>query len=75
MKLTASQRRHLVALSSGKPRGAYPGLHMGVLKSLSWKALVIADYSAPGALSFPQVGIKWRITPAGRAALEQSGEK
>ena len=67
MKLTDKQIQHLQALS-GEERGAYPGLHMGVLNSLSLKGLVSARHG-PGAILMPHTGIKWRITDAGRNAL------
>lgn len=67
MKLTDKQIQHLQALA-GEERGSYPGLHMGVLNSLSLKGLVKARYGL-GSIAMPHTSIKWRITDAGRAAL------
>jgi hypothetical protein len=67
MKLTDNQRKHLLALANGQ-RSAYPGLHMGVLKSLESKGLVLGTYGL-GSMSMPHTAIKWRLTAAGRAEL------
>lgn len=67
MKLTDKQIQHLQALA-GEERGAYPGLHMGVLNSLSLKKFVVARYGL-GSMAMPRTAIKWRITDAGREAL------
>lgn len=69
MKLTEKQTQHLQALLGGA-RGAYPGLHMGVLNSLSLKGLVEASRGL-GSMAMPHTAIKWRITDAGRAVLSQ----
>ncbi len=67
MKLTDKQRQHLQALT-GEERGAYPGLHMGVLASLERKKMVAARRGL-GSIAMPHTSIKWRITDAGRKAL------
>lgn len=70
MKITDKQIQHLQALA-GEERSAYPGLHMGVLNSLSHKGLVAARRGL-GSMAMPANAIKWRITDAGRAALAKS---
>jgi hypothetical protein len=68
MKLTAKQIQHLKTLSDCGERGAYPGLHMGVLNSLSLKGLVKAKHGL-GSMALPHTSIKWSITDTGRLAL------
>lgn len=67
MKLTDKQRQHLLALIA-EERGAYPGLHMGILDSLERKKLV-SRKAGVGSFFSPHTAIKWRITDAGRKAL------
>lgn len=69
MKLTDKQRQHLLALAAGE-RGAYPGLHVGVLSSLERKGMVVAKRGL-GSIAFPHTSIRWRITDAGRKALAE----
>lgn len=70
MKMTDKQRQHLLVLADGGWRPAYPGLRLGTLNSLSLKKMVEARHNL-GSMVNPQNGIKWRITPAGRAALSK----
>lgn len=67
MKLTDSQRKHLLALKDG-PRACYPGLHLGVLNSLALKGLVKAKYGL-GSIAMPHTPIKWSLTDAGYGVL------
>lgn len=71
-KVTDKQLQHLQALS-GSERAAYPGLHMGVLNSLSLRGLVAARRDLGSGFA-PRNNIIWRITPAGRAHLASSGK-
>jgi hypothetical protein len=68
-KVTKSQKKHLLALEAGE-RPSYPGLHLGVLNSLSLKKLVVASFG-PGSLMMPHTAVKWRLTDAGRALLPE----
>lgn len=74
-KLSAKQVGALKALS-GIPRCAYPGLHLGTLGSLERLGLIAGQYGL-GSMVMPHTSIKWRLTPAGRAALAalNEGEK
>ena len=67
MKLSKKQTQHLQALAGGE-RSSYPGLHMGVLNSLSLKGFVAARHQ-PGSMFAPNNNIIWHITDPGRAAL------
>lgn len=75
MKLTEAQRNHLLALKDSGRRSAYPGLRLNVLRALYDRKLVAADWGTLGVFFVPRNAIKFWITPAGRAALEQSKEK
>ena len=70
MRLSEKQRQALEALSHGE-RSAYPGLHIGVLNSLSLKKLATAKHEL-GSMFSPRTSIKWSITDAGRKALAES---
>ena len=74
MKLTETQRQHLAILKDCGRRSAYPGLRLSTLKSLYDRKLVAADWGTLGAFFSPRNAIEFWITPAGRAALEQSKE-
>ena len=67
MKITEKQCQHLQALAGGE-RSAYPDLNIGVLNSLARKGAVEAQ-RVPGAMFCPRTSIKWRLTTAGREAL------
>jgi L-asparaginase/Glu-tRNA(Gln) amidotransferase subunit D len=69
-KLSNMQAEALIKLRDHGPRSAYPGLHMGTLKSLAQRGLVVESYG-PGSMSMPHTSIIWRITSAGRAALSE----
>ena len=76
MKLTPKQIEHLQTLKDCPRgmRGAYPGLHMGVLNSLSLKGLVKAHHYI-GSMAMPRTAIKWQLTDAGRVALQDRVSK
>jgi DNA-binding PadR family transcriptional regulator len=59
--------QHLMALKGGE-RSAYPGLHMGTLQALERKGLVTSRHGL-GSMFMPRNSINWRITDAGRKAL------
>lgn len=67
MKLTDKQKQHMQALAGGA-RAAYPGLHLGVLNSLSLKGLVEARHQL-GSMAMPHTSTLWRLTEQGRAKL------
>lgn len=67
-RLSDKQRQHLLELCAGE-RGAYPGLHLGTLISLSRRGLVKARHEL-GSMEMPHTSIKWSITSEGRAALK-----
>jgi hypothetical protein len=69
MKLSAKQTATLTALLPGE-RGAYPGLHLGTLESLERRGLA-ASRAGAGSIFSPQTGIKWRLTLAGRAIINE----
>lgn len=69
MKITPAQYRHLEALRDG-PRSSYPGLHMGVLNSLSLKGLAKAKFGL-GSIAMPHTAVKWSLTDEGRAILAE----
>lgn len=70
MKLSQKQRECLAELAKGE-RSAYPGLNLGTLNSLALRGLV-KDRTGRGSIFSPATGIKWRLTEAGRAALENA---
>lgn len=70
MKLTNKQAEALIKLRDHGPRCAYPGLHMGTLNTLQYRGLVTSK-GGLGSMAMPHTTIKWTITPAGRAALEE----
>ena len=72
MKLTDKQIEHLRILKAGSSSAYAAGLHMGVLNSLSLKGLVSSQRPF-GSLFAPHNNIKWQITDAGRAALQDRG--
>lgn len=74
-KLSPKQRSHLETLNDGhRFRSAYGnGLHIGTLNSLSLRGFVTASRSLGSDFS-PRIGIKWKITPAGREALSNKSE-
>lgn len=68
-RLSPRMRETLHALSGGE-RSAYPGLSLGTLNALAMRGLVVESYGL-GSLAMPHTNIKWRLTDAGRAALQQ----
>lgn len=71
-KLTKAQINTLAVLAAtAEWRGSYPGLLLGTLNALSLRHLVDAKLER-GSMLLPNTNIKWRITPAGRAALKDT---
>ncbi len=73
MKLSEAQRKALSHLSSVQGSSAYRmKVGLNTLNALSLRGLVKMDREI-GNMAFPHNAI-WRITPAGRAALEDEAD-
>ena len=71
-KLSPKQRKALAHLSPNQVGGASSytlGVSLATMYALERRRLVAAKNN-PGSMIWPQTSITWRITDAGRAALE-----
>lgn len=74
MKLTEVQWRSLNWFADGHHRSAYNARsRLDTLEALYRRGL-LSRRGGLGSTAFPHTSIKWYITPAGRAALEERGD-